>query len=230
MAIVLRYVDRRGSVMECFMGIVHVRDTTALSLRNEIVSLLTKHSLSPSSIRGQCYDGASNIQGDLNGLKILMQKESRGAHSIHCFAHQLQLTLVAVSRRCDEVQELLLLVSDILNMVGASFKRRDELRESQAEEIEEALRKGELETGKGLNQELGLARAELLIGNFKNSSRFDEVTTDLLLGVACLNPVDSFSTFDIEKILRLAELYPDDFDKYSMVDLRFQLQNYIVGV
>ncbi|XP_075076507.1 uncharacterized protein LOC142163151 [Nicotiana tabacum] len=159
MAIVLRYVDRRGSVMERFMGIVHVRDTTALSLRNEIVSLLTKHSLSPSSIRGQCYDGASNIQGDLNGLKILMQKESRGAHSIHCFAHQLQLTLVAVSRRCDEVQELLLLVSDILNMVGASFKRRDELRESQAEEIEEALRKGELETGKGLNQELGLARA-----------------------------------------------------------------------
>ncbi|XP_019251152.1 PREDICTED: uncharacterized protein LOC109230075 [Nicotiana attenuata] len=62
------------------------------------------------------------------------------------------------------------------------------------------------------------------------NSRFDEVTTDLLLGVACLNPADSFSNFDIEKILRLAELYPDDFDKYSMVDLRFQLQNYIVDV
>ncbi|XP_075091831.1 uncharacterized protein LOC107816243 [Nicotiana tabacum] len=44
-------------------------------------------------------------------------------------------------------------------MVGSSFKRRDELRESQAEEIEEALRKGELETVRGLNQELGLGRA-----------------------------------------------------------------------
>nr|XP_009777751.1 PREDICTED: zinc finger MYM-type protein 1-like [Nicotiana sylvestris] len=159
MTIVPRYVDRRGSVIERFMGIVHVRDTSALSLRNEIVNLLAQHSLSPSSIRRQCYDGASNMQGDLNGLKILMQKESRGAHSIHCFAHQLQLTLVAISRRCDQVQELLLLLSDILNMVGSSFKLRDELRESQAEEIEEALRKGELETGKGLNQELGLARA-----------------------------------------------------------------------
>ncbi|XP_009772384.1 uncharacterized protein [Nicotiana sylvestris] len=62
------------------------------------------------------------------------------------------------------------------------------------------------------------------------NNRFGEVTTDLLLGVACLNPTDSFSNFDIEKILRLADLYPDDFDKYSMVDLRFQLQNYLVDV
>ncbi|XP_060183018.1 uncharacterized protein LOC132612970 [Lycium barbarum] len=130
MAIVLRYVDRRGSVMERFIGIVHVRDTSALSLRNEIVGLLAPHSLSPSYIRGQCYDGASNMQGDLNGLKILIKKK-----------------------------ELLSLVSDILNMVGASFKRRDELRESQAKEIEEASCKGELETSRGLNQELGLVRA-----------------------------------------------------------------------
>ncbi|XP_059285607.1 uncharacterized protein LOC132039078 [Lycium ferocissimum] len=105
--------------------------------------------LSPSYIRGQCYDGASNMQGDLNVLKILIQKESKAAHFIHCFAHQLQLTqlqltLAAISRRCDEVQELLSLVSDILNMVGASFKRRDELRESQAKEIEEALNEASL--------------------------------------------------------------------------------------
>ncbi|XP_059306216.1 uncharacterized protein LOC132057608 [Lycium ferocissimum] len=262
-------------------------------------------------------------------------------------------------------------------MVGASFKRRDELREAQADEIEEALRKGELESGKGLNQELGLARAGdtrwgshyksfnnfilmfgpiidvldaiavnarfeekcrakgylrtclafevvfmlhfmrnvlaitndlnaayqkkeqdianamLLVGVAKDrlqrlrdkgwnslidevsefcikydisipkfdefyvisgrsrrrvaeytvlhhyqvyvfyqiidwqrqelNNRFDEVTTDLLLGVSCLNPIDSFSHFD-------NEFHPDDFDKYSMVDLRFQLENYIVDV
>ncbi|XP_070022524.1 uncharacterized protein [Nicotiana sylvestris] len=65
-----------------------------------------------------------------------------------------------ISRKCDDVQEPLLVVSNILNMVGSSFKSRYELRESQADEIEEALRKGELETGRGLNQELGLARAE----------------------------------------------------------------------
>ncbi|XP_019259979.1 PREDICTED: uncharacterized protein LOC109238010 [Nicotiana attenuata] len=62
------------------------------------------------------------------------------------------------------------------------------------------------------------------------NNRFDKVTTELLLGVACLNPVNSFSSFDIENILRLAKLYPEDFDKYSTVDLRFQLENYIVDV
>lgn len=30
--------------------------------------------------------------------------------------------------------------------------------------------------------------------------------------------------------MRLAELYPDDYAKYSIVDLRFQLENYIVDV
>ncbi|XP_059306217.1 uncharacterized protein LOC132057610 [Lycium ferocissimum] len=52
MTIVLRYVDRRGSVMERFIGIVHVCDTTALSLKKGIVVLLSQHSLSTSYIRG----------------------------------------------------------------------------------------------------------------------------------------------------------------------------------
>ncbi|XP_049373335.1 uncharacterized protein LOC125838313 [Solanum verrucosum] len=190
MAIVLRYVDRRGSVMKRFLGIVHVRDTTALSLKNGIIGLLTQHSLSQSYIRGQCYDGASNMQGDINGLKKLMQQESKGAHSIHCFAHQLQLTFVAVSRRCDEVQELLLLVFDILNMVGASFKRRDELREAQAKEIEKALHKGELETGKGLNQELGLARA----GDTRWGSHYKSFNNFILMFGPIIDVLDDIAT------------------------------------
>ncbi|XP_070054885.1 uncharacterized protein [Nicotiana tomentosiformis] len=47
-------------------------------------------------------------------------------------------------------------------MVGSSFKYRDELPESQAEEIEEVLRNGELENWRGLNQELGLAKLAVL--------------------------------------------------------------------
>ena len=33
MAIVLRYVSKKGLVMERFLGVVHVLDTTALSLK-----------------------------------------------------------------------------------------------------------------------------------------------------------------------------------------------------
>lgn len=60
--------------------------------------------------------------------------------------------------------------------------------------------------------------------------RFNEVTSDLLNGVACLNPIDSFSSFDIKKIMRMAELYPDDFDEFNMRVLENQLANYIIDV
>ncbi|XP_015168392.1 zinc finger MYM-type protein 1-like [Solanum tuberosum] len=148
MAIVLRYVDRKGSVVERFIGIIHVHDTSALCLKEAIVNYLAQHSLSLSFIRGQCYDGASNMQGLLSGLKVLIQQESKSAHAIHCFAHQLQLTLVGVSKKCLQVGELVLLVSNVLNVVGGSFKRMDELRESQEKKVPVALDMGEVESGK----------------------------------------------------------------------------------
>ena len=98
MALVIRYVDRRGFVMERLIGVCHVSQTTSLALKEAIYSVLTYHKLSPSQIRGQGYDGASNMQGHLNGLKTLVLRDSKAAHSIHCFAHQLQLTLVEIGR------------------------------------------------------------------------------------------------------------------------------------
>ncbi|XP_070052820.1 uncharacterized protein [Nicotiana tomentosiformis] len=283
MAIILRYVDKKGSVMERFIGIIHVRDTSVLSLKKVIVDLLVHHSLSLSFIRGQCYDGESNMQG-----------------------------------------ELVLLVSNILNVLGASFKHVDEFRDSQNEKLQEALDMGELNTGRGLNQELGLVRDgdthwgshyksfgnfihilgitnelcndptgrfeyyspifpftaqfmlyshfktyqhDILVPNFDDlyvnsgrsrrkpadytvfhhyrvdvfckvfdwqlqelNDRFDEVTTDLLHGVACLNPIDSFSSFDIRKIMKMPKLYPDDFDEFWMSALENQLASYIIDV
>nr|XP_009766043.1 PREDICTED: zinc finger MYM-type protein 1-like [Nicotiana sylvestris] len=59
MAIVLCYVDRMGSMVVRFIGIVHVRDTGSLYLKEAIVNYLAQHSLSLSYVRGQCYDGAS---------------------------------------------------------------------------------------------------------------------------------------------------------------------------
>ncbi|KAK4714103.1 hypothetical protein R3W88_020010 [Solanum pinnatisectum] len=159
MTIVFRYIDRMGFVMEQLIDIVHVENTSASSLKDAIFNLLVQHSLSPSSVRGQCYDGANNMQGEINGLKMLIRRESKSAHSIHCFAHQLQLPLVGVSKKCVEVGKLVVLISNILNVLGSSFKRMDNLRNSQKSTIQVALDMGELTTGRGLNQQLGLSRA-----------------------------------------------------------------------
>ena len=63
MTIVLRYVNKRGEVIEHFLGVTHVNDTCAKSLKDAIDSFFAKHRLSMSSLRGQGYDGASNMRG-----------------------------------------------------------------------------------------------------------------------------------------------------------------------
>ncbi|KAG5604984.1 hypothetical protein H5410_026476 [Solanum commersonii] len=84
MAICLRYVNKMRFVMEAFIGLVHIKDTSALSLKKAIVDLLAHHSLTLSNVRGQCYDGARNMQGEIGGLKTLIRQESR-SRSAHLF-------------------------------------------------------------------------------------------------------------------------------------------------
>ncbi|KAL6538192.1 hypothetical protein OROGR_012180 [Orobanche gracilis] len=159
LALCLRYVERKmGKVVERFLGLVHVGDTTALSLRSAIMSLLVEHSLSPSKIRGQGYDGASNMKGEINGLKTLIMEETPNAYYVHCFAHQLQLTLVAIAKRNNECAWLFDMLAKLLNVIGVSSKRSEMIREIQAQKVAQALEIGELETGSGLNQEIGLKR------------------------------------------------------------------------
>ncbi|XP_016434480.2 uncharacterized protein LOC107760886 [Nicotiana tabacum] len=48
----------------------------------------------------------------------------------------------------------------MLNVIGVSFKRRDQLRDHQAELLEKLLESGELQSGKGLNQVLEVVECE----------------------------------------------------------------------
>ena len=90
MAVVIRFADYRGFVVERLIGIVHVEETSALTLKRALETLLYGFGLNLSKIRGQGYDGASNMNGCFGGLKTLIQVENPQASYVHCFAHQLQ--------------------------------------------------------------------------------------------------------------------------------------------
>ena len=79
--------------------------------------------MSLSKLRGQGYDGASNMQGDINGLKTLILKENKSAFYVHCFAHQLQLTLVALAKNHINIAEFFYVVSNLVIVVGGSYMR-----------------------------------------------------------------------------------------------------------
>ncbi|KAH0748865.1 hypothetical protein KY290_028097 [Solanum tuberosum] len=255
---------------------------------------------------------------------------------------------LGLSKKNSDVDNFFYVLTNILNAIGASFKRRDSLRQHQEDKLEELLKFGEVHTGQGLNQERGLQRpgdtrwgshfktldnflilfssivnvlkdmkrdcpyhldrfaAEnlfsrihefefvfilhlmfkvLLLTNELNKvlqkkdqdivnamglldlskkrlqmmredewdSMMDEVslfcgkhgisipkmnegysngksklTSDLLLGMASLSPVDSFANFHKDRIMKLAEYYPSEFGDKELRELNFQLDDFIV--
>ncbi|PKU86534.1 hypothetical protein MA16_Dca010570 [Dendrobium catenatum] len=99
------------------------------------------------------------MRGEFNGLKALILKDNPQAFYIHYFAHQLQLCLVAVAKNHWQVKHLFEMTSRIVNTVGASCKRNDTLKTIQRDKILFHLSSGELDAGRGLNQETNLHRA-----------------------------------------------------------------------
>ncbi|KAJ8771700.1 hypothetical protein K2173_026877 [Erythroxylum novogranatense] len=156
--VIIRYGDSFGCVIERFLGLVHVRDTSVTLLLKGIKSLSSNYGLSIASLRGQGYDGASNMRGEFHGLKSIILKENSCAYYIHCFAHQLQLTLVAVAKKHLNVCSFFNTITRLCNVVRGSCKRRDMLREKQMEKVIVGISHGVIETRQGLNQEMTLKR------------------------------------------------------------------------
>ncbi|XP_042443890.1 uncharacterized protein LOC122028988 [Zingiber officinale] len=110
MSVVLRYVDSSGHINERFIGIEHVTSTTTLSLKAAIDKMFAKYNLSISNVRGQGFDGASNMQA-----------------------------LIAVAKKNLPISNFFRTVGDVVNVVGSSCKRSDLLKDKHSDFIVEAL-------------------------------------------------------------------------------------------
>ncbi|KAJ6832769.1 zinc finger MYM-type protein 1-like [Iris pallida] len=104
-------------------------ETSSLSLKSAIDNLFAHHDLSLMKVRGQSYDRASNIKGEFSGLKTLIMNENESTYYVHCFAHKLQLALVAVARKYVDIVDFFNTISTLMNVVGASCKRKDMIRQ-----------------------------------------------------------------------------------------------------
>ncbi|KAJ9173659.1 hypothetical protein P3X46_016773 [Hevea brasiliensis] len=59
------------------------------------------------------------------------------------------------------------------------------------------------------------------------NNQFDEVNTNLLLYMACLDPKDSFSAFGMGKLIQLAKFYLCEFSPVALIELESQLKNFV---
>ncbi|XP_022843394.1 uncharacterized protein LOC111366946 [Olea europaea var. sylvestris] len=146
MTVVLRFIDKSGQVKELFWDVIN--------------AMFSTHGLSISSLRGQDYNRASNMSGEFNGLKALILRENPRAMYVHCFAHQLQLTIVSVARRNCMLGDFFDILAIIVNLLGTSCKRVDALRINYQTNILEKLNIGKLTGGSRQFQEMSLARPD----------------------------------------------------------------------
>ena len=151
-------MNNKGQVIERFLGVEHVTDTTSMSLKRALDDMLLDHGLSIHNIRGQGYDGASNMRGEFHGLQRLVLDENPYAFYIHCFAHQLQLVVVSVAQCCSSVTDFFNYTTLIVNTVNASCKRHDQLAQEHHDNLVRGLENDEIFSGRGKNQETNLAR------------------------------------------------------------------------
>ena len=189
MAIILRFVDKEGFIKERFFHVVHVRNTTALTIKNEICAIFSHYNLHIENIRGQGYDGASNMRGEWNGLQAPFLKDCSYAYYVHCMAHMLQLALITASREVKDVHQFFDYLVNIINIVVGSSKHNDELQHAQAEQVENMIASNENEIGRGANQIGTLQRA----GDTRWGSHFQSICSLIKMFDATCKVINTIS-------------------------------------
>ncbi|KAM0871265.1 hypothetical protein ACQ4PT_039504 [Festuca glaucescens] len=147
-----------GKVVKRFLRLYHVKDTTSEALKLALFKILDNHKLSISRLRGQGYDGASNMRDEFNGLQRKILDENPYAFYVRCFAHRLQLVVAVASSSSSYIHDFLEYVSLIVNTSSSSCKKMEILLEQSHKEILDRLERGEISTARGLNQQTSLAR------------------------------------------------------------------------
>ena len=93
--IVFRYVDNNDfSVEEEFSGLYCISFIESDTLVSILKDTLSRLNLPLSTVRGQCYNAASNMSVIRNGVATQICKEEPRAVYTHCYGHLLNLAAV----------------------------------------------------------------------------------------------------------------------------------------
>jgi len=94
LALCIRYVDANCDIQEKFMEFVKLPRVRARDIATAIVTAIENFDLSLANLRGQGYDGASNMSGHTSGVQKLIRDKQPKAFYTHCAGHSLNLVIV----------------------------------------------------------------------------------------------------------------------------------------
>ena len=122
LSLVLRYLYN-GEIKEVFVEFIQVERITGKVLGESILNWLTAHNISPTDMRGQCYDGASNMSGAKSGAMAIVQKAAPMAAYHHCASRRLNLSIVSACKN-PALKNAELCIGEIARFFSFSAKRQ----------------------------------------------------------------------------------------------------------
>ena len=119
LSICLRYVDEQLFPHQVFVGMYEPPTTTGEDLATSVQDVLIRLQLPIADLRGQTYDGASNMSGQYKGCQALINQKQPLALYVHCGAHCVNLIAQTVTEAVVPVRDAV----HSLNELGALFSQ-----------------------------------------------------------------------------------------------------------
>ena len=120
MVLVLRWVDDNLNPHEDFIGLYEVPSIEANVIVSTISDALIRMNLTLSKVRGQCYDGASNMSGLRNGVARQIKDMEKKALYTHCYGHSLNLAASDTLQNCKVMKAALETTHEITKLIKYS--------------------------------------------------------------------------------------------------------------
>ena len=123
LCICIRWVDNSYELSEDPIGLVKVPKTDSETLYSTLRDVCVRCMLPFEKLRGQAYDGASNMSGHIRGVAARVKREQKAALYVHYLAHSLNLCLQDAARVCTPIRDCLHLVMGLVQLIKWSPKR-----------------------------------------------------------------------------------------------------------
>lgn len=119
-AFVFRYCSSEGTIYERFLCTDETADSTGNGMFSLFSKICDRYSLNwKEKLIGQAFDGASNMQGAIKGLRTIIQKDNPNALHVWCFAHCLNLVVCDSCQANTQVRDFFSVIGSLVTFIGA---------------------------------------------------------------------------------------------------------------
>ena len=133
MSLCIRWVHPETfEVFENFVGLYQIRNIKSDTIVEANKDILVRLQLDFKNLRGQTYDGASNMLGKKSGVAAQLKSIQPKAKETHCHGHSLNLSVKEVTQESKTLKDTMGTVGEICILVKYSPKRENLLGEIQS--------------------------------------------------------------------------------------------------